>query len=260
MSKLEEILGEAEVVEDEATTETQEPETAEPVDEAESTPEVETAEEEPEGVKEEEPEQQELPVEPPSAKDVPLAALLDERDKRKNLQAELEAARKQLEEKKETPDFWENPQATVESMISSRVNELQAQYTAGFLNMSMQHSKSFHDDFDEAKDAFIKAAEENPALADAAINSEMPGEYIYKTGKEFLALSQYGNVESAIEAAKRQAVEDYIAKQAEKDKGKAQKIAAVPTPITEETSAASPKDKVEGGPTPLDSILHLNRG
>ncbi len=256
MSTLEEILGNSEVEEQESKPEEAVVETTEEAAEAGDNA------SQPEGVKEkpeqEEPEQEE--AEPPSAKDVPLAALLDERDKRKNLQAELDAARRQIEESKDNPDFWENPQATVESMISSKVDELQNQYTSGYLNLSMQYSKAFHDDFDDAKDAFIKAAEENPALADAAVQSDMPGEYIYKTGKEFLALQTYGDVESAIEAERRKAVEEYIAQQAEKDKGKAEKVAAVPTPLTEESSAGSPRQKVEGGPTPLGSILHLDRG
>lgn len=252
MSKLEEILGEAtEEPVEEKVEETVEESTEEPTEESTEEP------EEPEGVKEE-PEKE--PAEPPSAKEVPLTALLDERDKRKQFQAELEQLRKQMAEKTEAPDFWADPQNTVQSMIAEQVGSLKNEFTTGYLNLSMQYSKAFHDDFDSAKEAFIKAAEENPALADAAVQSEMPGEYIYKTGKEFMALSQYGDVETALEAAKRQAVEEYIAKQAAEKEGKAKKIAAVPTPLTEESSAASPKDKVEGGATPLENIFQYNRG
>ena len=259
MSTLQEVLGEVEetTIEDEETTEkpdaSDDASPAETVEEAKS--EVETTE--PEGVTETEEVEE---AAPPAAKEVPLTALLDERDKRKQAQSELEGLKRQLEETREKPDFWEDPQSTVETLVNEKVGELETKFNQGYLNLSMHHSRLAHDDFDDAKEAFIKAAEENPALANAAVQAELPGEYIYKTGKEFMALSTYGDVDSAIEAAKREAVEEYIARQAEKDKGNAEKIAAVPTPITEESSVGDPSKPAEGGPEPLENIFVHNRG
>lgn len=250
MATLDEVLsGKEEVVEPETTeveAEAPEPEEVEAVEE--ETEEVAEEPAEPKGVEK---------TEPPSVtKEVPLTALLDERDKRKQLQAEIEAMRKANEEKKESPDFWENPQQAVESMLNSKVEELNAKYTNGYLSLSMQYSKAFHNDFDDAKQAFIRAAEQNPALADAALKAEMPGEFIYKAGKEYLMLDQAGgDLESAIERAKREAVEEYIAKNKPKSK-----VAAIPKALTEETSASAPREKVEGGETPLENIFVHNRG
>jgi len=226
----------------------------EPVEEAvedESTEDeeiVEEKDEEPKGVT----------AEPPSAKEVPLTALLDERDKRKQLQTELEDLKT---EKSEQKDVWADPEGYIDEKLNTRVGALEQQYQSGYLSLSMNMSKMYHEDFDAAKEAFIKAAEENPALAEMAVQSELPGEYIYKAGKEYLLLEQSGgNIETAIERAKREAVEEYVAKQSEKDDSKKQNLAAVPKPLTDETSASAPRETVEGGSTSLDNILKHNRG
>ena len=246
-NSLEEVLEEV-VVEPETPTEeteTPQPEEVEAVED--ETEEVTEEPAEPEGVEQ---------VEPPSAtKEVPLAAMLDERDKRKALQAELEALKAAQAEKSEKPDFWENPEAAIDAKVNVKVSELQQQFTNGYLSLSMAMSSKFHDDFDVAKEAFARAAEENPTLAQMAVQSEMPGEYIYNTGKQFMELDAVGgdvnSLREKIRAEER-------AKLMEELKSKESKLSAVPTPITDETSAMAPREKVEGGPESLESILPNN--
>jgi len=250
MATLDEVLSGAEEVVEPETTEV-EAETAQPE-------EVEAVEEEVEEVTEEpaKPTGVNDAVTPPATKeDIPLTVYLDEREKRKKLQDEIEAMRKANEEKKESPDFWENPQEAVKTMLDSEVKALREEYVQTRLKDSMNTSRYFHADFDAAKEAFVKAAEQNPALVDAAYRNEMPGEFIYKAGKEYLMLDQAGgDLESAIERAKREAVEEYIAKNKPKSK-----VAAIPKALTEETSASAPREKVEGGETPLENIFVHNR-
>lgn len=258
MASLESILDGEEVVEQETkeeTPETPEPEATEVADEESTDPEVETAEieETPEPKGEEE-------ATPPVAEDVktvPLAAVLDERDKRKELQRQIDELRSQQDkEKAEKVDFWENPEAAVQVKVDEVKSELNQKFTSNYIALSMQYSKSFHEDFDSAKDAFAKAAEENPALADMALQSEMPGEYIYSTGKQFMELDSVGG---DVNALREQIRNEERAKLLEELKSKEGKLKDVPTPLTDETSAAAPREKVEGGPTPLTSILTTNR-
>lgn len=242
MSTLEDVLNE-EVVEpvEEVTEEVETPD--ETVSEEETT--------EPEGVEEGE------PPAPETSKEVPLAAMLDERDKRKALQAEVESLKAQQNKaEEEKVDFWENPEGAVQKMINTTRDELNQQYSSGYIALSMQYSKTFHDDFDDAKEAFVKAAEENPLLADQALQSEMPGEYIYKTGREFLELSKYGDVETMREKIRLEEREKLMTELSKKE----DKLKAVPTPLTDETSATAPREKVEGGQTPLGNIFRHNSG
>jgi hypothetical protein len=248
---LEEVLSGEAVVEPEETEETpteEKPEEAEAPEE--EVPETTDEPVEPTGVEE---------TEPPSVETtdkVPLAAMLDERDKRKQLQAELEKLKAAQEEaQKEKVDFWENPEAAVDAKVNEKVTKLEQQFTNGYIALSMQYSKAFHEDFDEAKDAFAKAAKENTALADMALQSEMPGEYIYNTGKQFLELDAVGGDVNALRESIRA---EERAKIMAELKEKESKLAEIPTPLTDETSASAPREKVQSGPTPLENIIRSN--
>lgn len=263
MASLESILDGEEVVEQETkeeTPETPEPEATEVADEESTDPEVETAEieetPEPKGDTESKDEEATPPV-AEDVKTVPLAAVLDERDKRKELQRQIDELKSQQDkEKAEKVDFWENPEAAVQVKVDEVKSELNQKFTSNYLALSMQYSKSFHEDFDSAKDAFAKAAEENPALADMALQSEMPGEYIYSTGKQFMELDAVGG---DVNALRDQIRNEERAKLLEELKSKEDKLKDVPVPLTDETSATAPREKVQGGATPLDSILTTNR-
>lgn len=254
---LEDVLSgkEEAVVEPEAeekVEETAEPEKVEAVDETEPEAEVATDEPEPKGVEE---------AEPPAAettKEVPLAALLDERDKRKEIQSELERLKAEREStQQEKVDFWENPEAALTAMEERLTQQWEAKTTNALLSYSMQSASYRHEDYDEQKDAFAEAAKENPALADQALASPDPGEYIYTTGKQFSQLNAVGGDISALEQRIRNEIR---AEFDAKAKAKTDKLKAVPTSLTDETSASTPREKVEGGPTPLVSIFKHNQG
>lgn len=257
-TSLESIIdGKEEVIEQETTEkveETQEPEKVEPVEETtEEVTEEPAVEETPEPTGEEE-------TTPPvvdDVKTVPLAAVLDERDKRKELQKKVELLEaEKVEAEKEKVDFWENPEAAVDAKVEERVSKLEQQRQNDRIADSMQLSKHFHEDFDIAKDAFIKAAEDNPALAEMAIQSEIIGEYIYTTGKQFMELDAAGGDVNALRDKIRL---EERAKIMEELKSKEDKLKDVPTPLTDEASATAPREKVEGGSTPLDNIFTTNR-
>lgn len=258
-STLEDVLSGKEPVdvpqEEKVEAEAQESETDEPVEEAKPDSEVEDSE--PTGDVEEKPSK----TEPPSVettKEVPLAAMLDERDKRKALQAELEKIRAEQEKaQKEKVDFWENPEKALESMEQNLRGEFQQTLTNSLLAFSIQSASYRHPDYDQFKDAFAQAAEQNPTLVDQALQSNDPGEYIYSVGKQFHELDSFGgNIETMKEKLRAEIKAELMAKQGEKET----KLKSVPTPLTDETSAMAPRDKVEGGPTPLENIFNYNRG
>ena len=228
---------------------------------------VETPEEEPEtaeAVEEPEPEEPDEPKgeiepEPPSgepSKEVPIAALLDERDKRKALQTELDQLKQSQEEKAEKPDFWENPEAALSSLEEKLEERFNQRLTAGRLELSMQIASGSHEDFDQSLEAFKAAAEQNPALVDQALAQQHPGEYIYKTGLEYRQLEEYGDISTMKQRLESEIRAQIEAEYASKDQATKEKLAAVPSSLTSETSASSPSEKVEGGPMSLEAILN----
>lgn len=253
---LEDVLsGKEPVVElpkEEVETEAQESQEDEPVAEVESEPEVE--ESEPKGDIEEK-------TEPPSVespKEVPLAAMLDERDKRKALQAKLdeyEAERAKSQEKK--ADFWENPEGFVDSVREELRGEFQQTLTNSLLAFSMQSASYRHTDYDAMRDSFKEAAEQNPALVDQALKASDPGEYIYSVGRQFKQLDEVGGDIDTMRERMRSEIKAELMKEMQ---GKDAKRRSVPTPLTDETSASAPREKVEGGPTPLENLFNHNRG
>ncbi len=258
MATLENIL-DGEVTEqettEEATEETKSQET-EVADEEKSDTEVEATE-----VAETEETPTGEDAAPPAAEDVkkvPLAAVLDERDKRKELQKQVEQLEaEKAETEKEKVDFWENPEGAVQSAIKTEVDKLNAQRQSDYLSISMQMSRKFHDDFDQALESFSKAAEENPALADMALQADMPGEYIYETGIQFKQLNEMGGDLNAMRDQMRREIREEVLAEI---KQKEDKIDEVPEALTDEPSATPPREKVEGGETPLENIFQHNRG
>lgn len=116
---------------------------------------------------------------------VPLAALMAERDKRKEAARraeELEARIKALEgEKAKAPeiDFFQNPEAYVQTAIQ------QAQFQArdGLYAALEEAERDRHEDFDEVMTYVMDKAKENPAIAAEILKGKNPAAQAYKVGK-----------------------------------------------------------------------------
>lgn len=125
------------------------------------------------------------PKEEMSRRDV--AAIIDERRKRQELEARLrEMEAKQPEEKVSVFD-------DEDKAIGSRVSEQTRHLRESLFNQSMQIARLvYKDNFSEAENAFMEAAEGNPALYEGLRNSPNPGEYIYTVGLQFRELADVG--------------------------------------------------------------------
>lgn len=92
---------------------------------------------------------------------VPLRELLDERERRQALQRQLEAFQRQqqqAQEQRQRPDFWEQPENSIEYQIAQRVAPLEQRLIAERENLTraiaeMQHGKDKVDGAFEAMKA-----------------------------------------------------------------------------------------------------------
>lgn len=132
------------------------------------------------------PKGEEVAAEPPAAEPpkepepqmVPVAALQSERQKRQQLERELDGLRKPQEPKKQEDvdaDFFANPTGEVERRI--KMTEL---------NMSEQIARSVHADYDEKLNVFADLAKQNPVFANQMMQHPHPAEFAYQTATKHL--------------------------------------------------------------------------
>ncbi len=135
-----------------------------------------------------------------ASKNVPLQALLSEREKRQNAERKLLAY-----EKGEVP----LPDAEKAPAFEELENRLNA--------MSVNNARSVNLDYDEKYQAVAKAAQENPALLDL-INPEDPGQSCYELGENLMFVAKYGKtLKEQTANLKKEAREEFLKEKGSRD-------------------------------------------
>ena len=192
MSELEDFVAEestAEEVAEQATPEVVEEAAQEPVSEVTEEPEVEAqAPETPPEGSTAEPETPEK-----TTKEVPLTALLDERDKRKRYQAQVEEMQRQLDEAKKEPlpDVLEDQ----EGFVGQLRQEFQQTILQNRIEDSQEMMRMLHEDYDDVEARFVEMAGDTPELAAQMRDARNPAKFAYDTVKKAEKLAQLDNVE-----------------------------------------------------------------
>ena len=175
MSELDALL-EGDVIDDEATVETDEVEEAQEVsDEPTETDSATTAQ----------PESDETTTDP-EAKNLDWAkvAYLDEKRKRQELEKRLEALEaggKQTETAKE-PDLFENPTEVLQNL------ELRVK-----ADLSRQMMIELKPDYKEKEDVFLALAKDDPTLVVKLRQAQNPAKFAYETAVKHKALEEIGD-------------------------------------------------------------------
>jgi len=106
-----------------------------------------------------------------------VAAIIDERKKRQELQAELDKLRQTAPAKK--PSVFEDEDGAIRSRIDDATKPLRTM----LFNQSMRYAaKEYGDKFAEAQEGFMGATKTNPALITEWQNSDDPGEFLFRHG------------------------------------------------------------------------------
>ena len=188
---------------------------------------------------------------------VPLAALMAERDKRQ----QEAAARKELErrlaeyekQRPEPPKFYENP----EQAVDHRVREVEARANQRLFAALEASAREAHPDYDEVVEELTQQAQGNPALAQQIFASPNPATAAYRLGKqlrEMKAMQDPAAYRAKVEAEIRASI---AAEQAAKDAAAAKARAAIPPELS--TARAAKADVVPEDDDSLDSILASRR-
>lgn len=162
----------------------------EPVETVEAEPTPEPTQEPEQGVKQE---ATEPPSEAPKVAQEETwtkAAVLDERKKRQQLEAELEQLRSEKTQQEiKKPDLFEDPEAWQRN-ISEQISR---QALDNRIAMSREMFATIKDDYEEAEAAFIDYAKENPELITQMTQSAVPAKFAYEQGKKILAFQEFKN-------------------------------------------------------------------
>lgn len=203
----------------------------------------------PEPEKAKEPEAPPAP-EPDKAANVPIAALMAERDKRQQLQRELEELRKQQPEP-EKADFYTDPQR----FVRDEVSRVQQEANNRLLAALEAHARSSHEDYDEVM-AEVKAyAETNPAVAAEIMSSANPALSAYQYGKKLRALKEIDDPEAYKAKVIAEARAQWEAELAAKEEAKRKAADAIPPDLSTARSPAA-----GGAPVgdPFDELFPRN--
>ena len=184
---------------------------------------------------------------------VPIAALLDEREKRQAAIKELEELRSQLgkQEQKQAPDVFEDPEGFTkhfESQFNEREWNLRCELTA-------ETMRDRYEDYDDMEKKFLELGEQNPELAVKLRQSPNPAKFAYETAKRAIRLDQLENVDEW-EAKKTAELEakiraEFEAKQSA-DTSKSESL----SPSLTNTRATGGNTQVISIPDPLESTFN----
>lgn len=116
-----------------------------------------------------------------------VAAIIDERRKRQELQTELDKLRQAAPVKK--PSVFEDEDGAIRSRLDEATRPLRTQ----LFNQSMRiAAKEYGDKFAEAQEGFMEATKANAALISEWQNADDPGEFLYRHGLFHKKLSAVG--------------------------------------------------------------------
>lgn len=204
----------------------------------------------------EEPEQEtpaEAQSEPPSDK-LPtetFKGLKEEREKRQELQRQLDELRNQINSQPKEPpapppSMWEDEQAW-QQHFGSQIAQ-QASFNAK-LDMSEMLARQSNPDFDEVKAEFLRMAESNPALAQQALGDPHPWDKAYKIAKNARAMTELGATDlDSLKAKIREELEAEMRAQTPAAPG-------LPPTLSTERNVGSRGGPAWGGPRPLSELL-----
>lgn len=186
----------------------------------------------------------------------PIAALLDERRRRQELEAEVA----QYRANKPKTDFFEDPAKATNEHVSEALNPLQREV----MDLRVQLQRLQHPDFDDAMRIVLEKVQTDPLLKHQVDSAPDPLEFIYREGKRMKELadvdgdiSKYREKVTAAERARISELETRLQAIEAENKALKESItkrSQVPQSLNSEPSAATTSGQF-AGPTPLKSIL-----
>jgi hypothetical protein len=202
------------------------------------------------------------PEEKPAITKADVAAIIDERRKRQQLEQEVAALRQQTQKPK--TDIFENPDVA----IGERLQERLAPLEDTIFQLQVALAKTQMPNFDDAAVAFFQAAQNDPIMKHQADTAPDQLQYIYREGMRLKELGDVGGditkyrekvlSESKAELAKRDEQITALTAQLEAIQKAQAELAAVPRSLNQ-LPGASPKG-TDADPEDINQIVRFKTG
>lgn len=203
----------------------------------------------------EEPEAGPPPAEDARSKGLEAAAAA-ERKKRQEVEAQLEALRREMQAKPQEPpspppSLWEDEQGALNYVKQDAVSIAVQQATFNArLDMSEMMARQANPDFEEVKAEFVRMMQENPALQQQALADPHPWQKAYQIAKNARAMQELGATD--LEAFKAKLREEWLAEQQAQAPVAAPRI---PPSLSTTRSVSSRNGPAWSGPPSLGDLL-----
>ena len=184
-----------------------------------------------------------------------LRAAEEERRKRQDLERQLTELRaKPAAQAAAEPakGFFDDPEAA----LASFEQRTQTVILKSKLDITEAIARNKYPDFEAKFATFRDLANTTPGLANQWLTSSDPAEFAYKTGRDYMALKQAGDLPKMKEQLEKELRLKIEAEHKEKADAEAKKREAIPGSLSSVTGS-NPTKPVWGGPPSLDDILKL---
>jgi hypothetical protein len=199
----------------------------------------------------------------PASHQVPLEAMLHERERRQKAERELEELRnaQAKETDEEAPDFFDDPKKAVTSTVKRELQaeretlltEAERRARELFFQYTERAARKQFPDYDEARAVFAEEVQRNPMLQQRLAQADDPASFVYEEGKTLRERREVGG--TLTEYRKRVEAEAFERFKAEQS-AKRNRTANVPKSLnTEPSKGAGVEGGQWAGPTPLFDIL-----
>jgi hypothetical protein len=182
-------------------------------------------------------------------------AIREEREKRQNLERELEALRNQIQQLQQPqqppappPSVWDDEQAYGGHIVTTAVQ--QATFNAK-LDMSEMMARQANPDFEEMKARFLQMADQNPSLGQQALADPHPWNKAYQIASNAAKMEALGAVD--VNDMREKLKAELLAEMQQGSSPVAPQ--SLPPSLSGERSVASRSGPAWAGPTPLAEIL-----
>lgn len=181
---------------------------------------------------------------PREAQMVPLAGLMDEREKRQRLERELEQMRRQQGEREQQPatSFYVDPERHVQELVG----QVEQRTTQRMYSALEAEARIAFPDYDEVFSEVEEYAKTNPAVAQQVLQAANPARAAYELGKRIREHREMQNPDEYRQKIERELRAKWDAEQAEAAKlaeqgaaVRAEKIAAIPPDLSKTASATA---------------------
>lgn len=199
------------------------------------------------------------PVTPPveeRSHTVPVAAMLEERRKRQELEARLAALQPKAPEVKDE-DFWQAPAQATRQLVDYQAQQVQSEILNLKYELAEDLTRSLHPDYDAVREEFVaKVTSGDPwavAIAQQMGAKPNPAKFVYDQSKKLAALSEFEQAGSL--DALRARIEAEVRAKILTEQSRPAPPPAVPQSLNSVPSAPTSVTPADFQPTPMENLF-----